>query len=95
MSNSSDDSNANLDDVIVPHDDALPDPVHTGHAKRHERVDEHALQLATEQERVDAGIADYAPDLVPPATDPVPPGASEEAERAQRGLNDDGDADQA
>ena len=36
-----------------------------------------------------AGLADYAPSQVPPATDPLPEGSSEAADRAQRGLVDE------
>ena len=46
------------------------------------------LQAAAEQERVAAGLQDYAPGQVPPAADPVPEEASDEADRAQRGLRD-------
>ena len=48
-----------------------------------------ALAAATEQERVAAGLSDYAPGQVPPAADPVPEEAGEAAERAQRGLGGD------
>ena len=34
-----------------------------------DRLDDDALAARTEQERVDAGLADYAPGSVPPATD--------------------------
>jgi hypothetical protein len=51
-----------------------------------ERLDDDALERATQEERVDAGLADYAADDVPPATDPLPEGSSPEADRAQRGL---------
>jgi hypothetical protein len=54
-----------------------------------ERPDEDALEQATERERVEAGVADYAPGEVPPATDPDPEGTSEEARRAERGLGDE------
>ncbi|WP_031087067.1 hypothetical protein [Streptomyces sp. NRRL WC-3549] len=33
------------------------------------RPDDRALETRTEQERVEAGVADYNPDNVPPATD--------------------------
>lgn len=79
----------NLDDVIEPGDDALPRPVAKGHGKMPDRLDDDALAAATEQERVDAGLADYAPSRVPPATDPLPEGSSEAADRAQRGLTEE------
>lgn len=75
-----------LDDVIDPEGDALPPPIHQGHAGMPDRLDDDALAAATEQERVAAGLQDYAPDQVPPAADPLPDGSSEAAERAQRGL---------
>lgn len=86
MSSSTNDGPSELDDVIEPHDDALPRKSRYGHSKMRDHADDDALALATEQERVDAGLADYAPDEVPGATDPLPPGSSERADRAQRGL---------
>lgn len=82
-----------LDDVIEPEGDALPDPIHQGHAGMPEHLDDEALAAATEQERVAAGLTDYAPGQVPPATEPLPEDASEAADRAQRGLlEEDGNA---
>jgi hypothetical protein len=72
--------------VIVPQEDALPAPARTGHGKMPEDIDDDAFERAAEQERVAAGLADYAPSGVPPATDPLPPEASEAADLAQRGL---------
>lgn len=77
-----------LDGVITPEEDALPQPTRTGHGKMPEDVDDDAYQAAVEQERVAAGLADYAPSDVPPATDPLPEEASEAADLAQRGLLD-------
>jgi hypothetical protein len=74
--------------VIIPEEDALPNPTRTGHGKMPEDVDDDAYEAAAEQERVAAGLADYAPSDVPPATDPLPPEASEAADLAQRGLLD-------
>ena len=43
------------------------------HGGASERPDDDALAERTEQERVDAGVDDYDPNAVPPATDdPVP-----------------------
>jgi len=82
-----------LDDVIEPEGDALPAPIYQGPAGMPERLDDEALAAATEQERVAAGLTDYAPGQVPPATDPLPEDASEAADRAQRGLlEEDGTA---
>lgn len=92
MSDPKDDSSPDLDDVMVPHDDALPAPDREGHGKMPDRVDADALKVATEQERADAGLTDYAPDAVPAATDTAPPGTSDEAIRAQRGLKESGDS---
>jgi hypothetical protein len=89
MSSPSDENTPNLDDVIEPEDDALPQPIAQGHAGMPDRLDDDALAAATEQERVDAGLADYAPSQVPPATDPLPEGSSEAADRAQRGLTEE------
>lgn len=86
MTTPNDDDAPNLDDVITPEEDALPRPIHQGHAGMPETLDDDALAAATEQERVAAGLQDYAPGQVPPATDPLPEGSSEAADRAQRGL---------
>ncbi|WP_026541658.1 hypothetical protein [Paenarthrobacter nicotinovorans] len=77
-----------IEDVIVPQDDALPNPDRSGHGKMPEDVDDDTYQRAAEQERVAAGLADYAPSDVPDATDPLPPESSDEADLAQRGLLD-------
>ena len=50
------------------------------------RLDDDELELAVERDRVAAGLADYAPGDVPPATDPVPEGTPEAVDLAQRGL---------
>ena len=81
--------NPNLDDVVERTDDALPASTRTGHGKMPESIDDDDLQRAAEQERVAAGLADYAPSDVPDATDPLPPQASEEADRAQRGWTEE------
>jgi hypothetical protein len=89
MSSPREEDTPNLDDVIEPQDDALPGPIAQGHGKMPEKLDDDALAAATEQERVDAGLQDYAPGQVPQATDPLPEGSSEAADRAQRGLVED------
>ncbi|MDQ0675001.1 hypothetical protein QFZ36_002562 [Pseudarthrobacter siccitolerans] len=78
--------------VIIPEEDALPTPTRTGHGKMPEDIDDDAYAAAAEQERVAAGLTDYAPSDVPPATDPLPDGSSEAADLAQRGLLDNNDA---
>jgi hypothetical protein len=72
--------------VIIPEEDALPRPSRTGHGKMPEAIEDEAYEAAADQERVAAGLADYAPGDVPPATDPLPEEASESADLAQRGL---------
>jgi hypothetical protein len=42
------------------------------HGGASQRVDDDALAERTAEERVDAGVADYNPDDVPPATDTDP-----------------------
>ncbi|GGG63758.1 hypothetical protein GCM10011374_29060 [Kocuria dechangensis] len=86
MTTPNNDDAPNLDDVIQPEEDALPRPIYKGHAGMPDRLDDDALAAATEQERVAAGLQDWAPGQVPPATDPLPEGSSEAADRAQRGL---------
>lgn len=80
-----------LEDVIDPESTALPEPDHRQHAKVPEGLDDDDYAAAAEEERVAAGLADYAPSQVPEATDPLPPEASEEADRAQRGLDQESD----
>ncbi|RAM35461.1 hypothetical protein [Arthrobacter globiformis] len=89
MTASNDDPDQALGGVILPEEDALPEPSRTGHGKLPENIDDEVYQAAVEQERVAAGLADYAPSDVPPATDPLPPEASEAADLAQRGLMDE------
>jgi hypothetical protein len=76
--------------LIDPSDAGLPVPDRSGHGKM-PRLDDDELALIAQRERVAAGLADYVPDDVPPATDPLPEGSSEEADLAQRGLVEDGD----
>jgi len=47
------------------------------HGGAPQRLDEDKLAEITEDERVEAGLDDYNPDEVPPATDPLPPGVPE------------------
>ncbi|MFI7494776.1 hypothetical protein ACH9D2_08655 [Kocuria sp. M4R2S49] len=89
MTTPNNDDTPGLDDVIQPEEDALPRRIHQGHAGMPERLDDDALAAATEQERVAAGLQDWAPGQVPPAVDPLPEGSSEAADRAQRGLPDE------
>jgi hypothetical protein len=75
-----------LDDVMEPDNTSLPNRDRRGHAGQPDRVDDDALAEATEEERVDAGLADYAPGDVPAAADALPEGSSPAADRAQRDL---------
>ncbi|WP_372697653.1 hypothetical protein [Arthrobacter sp. JSM 101049] len=81
--------NPNLDDIIDPEGTALPGSDRRGHAKVPEDLDDDDFAAAEQEERVAAGLQDYAPGQVPPATDPVPPEAGEEAERAPQGLTEE------
>ena len=59
----------------LPEDDHLPEDFHR-HRREHpgklERLDDDQLARLTEEERVAAGLDDYDPDEVPPATDAPP-----------------------
>jgi hypothetical protein len=54
------------------------------HGGAPQRLDDDRLAEITEDERVDAGLDDYNPDEVPPATDPPPPGTP----TPRRGVRD-------
>jgi hypothetical protein len=56
-----------LDDVMETTEDARPD--RREHGKAPARPDDDELAHRAEEERVEAGIDDYDPDDVPPATD--------------------------
>jgi hypothetical protein len=77
-------------ELLDPADAGLPNPDRSGHGKM-PQLDDDQLALIAERERVAAGLADYVPDDVPPATDPLPEGSSEEADLAQRGILEDDD----
>ena len=47
------------------------------HGGAPQRLDQDKLAEITEDERVEAGLDDFNPDEVPPATDPLPPGVPE------------------
>ena len=82
----SDDTAPRLDDVIEPEFDIPPTHRPRMHGGMPLRPDDDELAAAVERDRVAAGIEDYAPSDVPPATDPLPEGSSEAADLAQRGL---------
>ena len=59
------------------------------------RLDDDELAERTEQERVDAGVEDYDPDSVPPATDdPVPVDITETAQYQEERAEIDTEVDQ-
>jgi hypothetical protein len=78
--------------LIDPAETGLPPPDRRGHGKMPE-LDDDELALIVARERVAAGLEDYVPEDVPPATDPLPEEASEEADLAQRGLVEEVSAD--
>jgi hypothetical protein len=89
MTDPTDHDKPTLGDVLLPEaDPGLPeDPaIHGGMPLK---PDDDALTLAAERDRVAAGVADYAPDEVPPATDPLPEDTPPVVDLAQRGLLDD------
>jgi len=47
------------------------------HGGAPQRLDDDKLAEITEDERVEAGLDDFNPDEVPPATDPLPPDVPE------------------
>lgn len=57
----------NLDDVIDPVESAPRD--RREHGKEPQRPNDDYLEYRTEQERIQAGVDDYDPDHIPPATD--------------------------
>jgi hypothetical protein len=71
--------------LLDPEDAGLPNANRRGHGKMPD-LDDDQLALIAARERVAAGVQDYVPEDVPPATDPLPEGSSEEADLAQRGL---------
>jgi hypothetical protein len=56
-----------LDEVMETTEQATPD--HTAHGKMPKHLNDDELQRRTEHERVEAGVDDYDPDDVPPATE--------------------------
>src|SRR3954466_12698470 len=72
-------------ELLDPADAGLPRPDRSGHGKM-PGLGEDELALIAARERVAAGLEDYVPEDVPPATDPLPEGSSELAGLAPRGL---------
>jgi hypothetical protein len=73
-------------DVLEPEEDPGLPRRRSEHGGMPLHPDDDALELAVERDRVAAGIADYAPDDVPPAADPPPDDAADVVDLAQRGL---------
>jgi hypothetical protein len=81
------------DDVLEPVEDPGLHHVRSEHRGMPLRPDDDELAQAVERDRVAAGLADYAPSDVPPATDPLPEGTPEVVDLAQRGLLGDTSVD--
>ena len=56
------------------------------HGGAPQRLDDDELAEITEDERVEAGLDDYNPDEVPPATDPLPPGVPAPRREVRQGA---------
>jgi hypothetical protein len=56
------------------------------HGGAAQRLDDDKLAELTEDERVEAGLDDYNPDEVPPATDPLPPDVPERTDVRQSAV---------
>lgn len=74
-------------ELLDPTEAGLP-PQDRSHHGGMPDLDDDELARTVQRERVAAGLADYVPDDVPPATDPLPEGSSEAADLAQRGIED-------
>ena len=82
-------------DVLEPEVDPGLHHFRSEHRGMPLRPDDDELALAAERDRVAAGLADYVPEDVPPATDPLPEGTPEEVDLAQRGLLGDTSVDKS
>jgi hypothetical protein len=78
-------SDSPAENVIEPEYDYGLQHRRVEHGGMPPRSDEE-YELAVERDRVAAGVADFAPDDVPPAADPPPEGTDEAVDLAQRGL---------
>ena len=78
-----------FDEVLEPDQDAGLHHDRREHGGMPLREDDDALERLVEEDRVAAGVSDFAEDDVPPATDAPPPGTSEAVTRAQQGLDGD------
>jgi hypothetical protein len=75
-----------FDEVLEPQEDEGLHHDRRVHGGMPLREDDDALERLVEEDRVAAGVSDYAEDDVPPATDAPPPGTSEAVTLAQQGL---------
>lgn len=83
-----------VDDVMEPRDDPPRRDRREPGGGVPDRPDDDALAERTQQERVDAGVADYNPDTVPPATDsPTTAGITESAEYQEEAAEVDRQTD--
>ena len=78
-----------FDEVLEPEQDGGLHHDRRVHGGMPLREDDDALERLVEEDRVAAGISDFAEDDVPPATDAPPEGTSEAVTRAQQGLAGD------
>jgi hypothetical protein len=78
-----------FDDVLEPEQDGGLHHDRRVHGGMPLKEDDDALERLVEEDRVAAGLSDFAEDDVPPATDPPPEGTSEAVTRAQQGLAGD------
>jgi hypothetical protein len=78
-----------FDEVLEPEQDGGLHHDRRVHGGMPVREDDDALERLVEEDRVAAGVSDFAEDDVPPATDAPPEGTSEAVTRAQQGLSDD------
>ena len=63
------------------------------HGGAAQRLDQDKLDELTEDERVEAGLDDYNPDEVPPATDPLPADVPQRADVRQSAEYKDAQAE--
>jgi hypothetical protein len=78
-----------FDDVLEPEEDGGLHHDRRVHGGMPLREDDDALERLVEEDRVAAGVSDFAEDDVPPATDDPPEGVSEAVRLAQQGLAGD------
>ena len=78
-----------FDDVLEPEEDGGVHHERRVHGGMPRTEDDDALERLVEEDRVAAGVSDFAEDDVPPATDAPPEGTSEAVRLAQQGLAGD------